>query len=188
MSKEASNIDYLNAADKYWLGSRLYASRQLRGYAVPEAAKLLDLSQAQVLAIEAGHQGPFAHTPHYVQCVKRFASSMNTPQSTEVLNWLERAKDSMSTEMAASSQMDRINQLLRARLTNDVTKPNREMRFNRLSSLHISIALIVLGFVMTLPLVWTTNYTENSRTETRESRIQLVHSGSPDLVEQSNDE
>lgn len=183
MSKEASNIDYLNAADKYWLGSRLHASRQLRGYAVAEAARLLDLSQAQVLAIEAGNQGPFMHTSHYVQCVKRYASSMNTPQSTEVLNWLERAEDSISSEVVASSQMDRINKLLRARLTNDVAKPNREMRFNRLSSLHISIALIILGFVMTLPLAWTTDYTENSRTETRESHMQLVYSGSPDLIE-----
>lgn len=187
MSKEASNIDYLSAAEKYWLGSRLHASHQLRGYAIPEAARLLDLSQAQVLAIEAGNQGPFAHTSHYVQCVRRYASSMNTPQSTEVLNWIECADDSSATEVAASSQIERINKLLRARLTNDVTMLSREMRFNRFSSLNISIALIVLGFVMTMPLAWTNNYTENSRIEAREFFVQLVYSGSPDLEEQTSD-
>lgn len=187
MLKEASNIDYLSAADKYWLGSRLHASRQLRGYSIPETARLLNLSQAQVLAIEAGNQGPFVHTSHYVQCARRYAKFLNTPQSTEVFSWLESAEDSIASEVATTSQLERINRLLRAHLKNDATMVKRAVRFNRLSSLNISIVLIVLGFVMTLPLAWTTDYTKDSRTEAPELRVQMVHSGSPDLVEQTGD-
>jgi len=59
VQKEITTIDYLNAADKFWLGEQLNAARLLRGLDIPAAARQLDLSQAQVMAIETGSQGPF---------------------------------------------------------------------------------------------------------------------------------
>lgn len=165
MSIAISSIDYLNAADKFWLGEQLQASRHLRGFDIPQTARLLNLSQAQVLAIEAGSQGPFLHISHYIHHVQRYAESMNTPQSTEVLGWLERLEDRLQRNESSSSQLVRVEKLLRARLANDVSMPTGQERFNRVSSMRVSIALIVLGFVMTLPLMWAVDYTENSVTD-----------------------
>jgi cytoskeletal protein RodZ len=160
--KASTKIDYLNAADKYWLGEQLNAARLLRGLDIPAAARMLDLSQAQVMAIETGSQGPFMHTAHYIQNVQRFAESMNTPHSIEVLNWLERIEELVQEEAAVSSQVMRINKLLRTRLANDVVVPASVKRFNRFGMASVSMALIAFGFVITLALTWEFNQSNHS--------------------------
>lgn len=162
MQKEITTIDYLNAADKFWLGEQLNAARLLRGLDIPAAARQLDLSQAQVMAIETGSQGPFLHIAHYIQSVRSFAASMNTQHATEVLNWLERREEQGAEKVVVPSQIQRIDKMFRARLANDVAIPVSASRFNRLGSMGVSFALIVLGFVLTLPLMWGVDHTENS--------------------------
>lgn len=154
MFKASTKIEYLNATDKYWLGEQLNAARLLRGLDIPAAARMLDLSQAQVMAIETGSQGPFMHTAHYIQNVQRYAESLNTPHSIEVLNWLERMEELGQEETAVSSQVMRINKLLRTRLTNDVVAPASGKRFNRFGMASVSMALIAFGFAITLALTW----------------------------------
>ena len=160
--KEMTTIDYLNAADKFWLGEQLSASRLASGMDVPTAARLLALSQAQVMAIEAGSQGPFMHIAHYVQSVRRFAESMRSTHSTAVLNWLEQQEEADINHTAVSSQTMRIDRMLRARLSNDAVMPTSGRRFSRLGSTGASFALIVLGFMFTLLLIWGADHTENS--------------------------
>ena len=153
MPKESTSIDYLNAADKSWLGEQLKAARLLRGLDIPAAARMLDLSQAQVMAIEAGRQSPFMHTAHYVHNVQRFAEVMDTPQANEVLSWLERVEASAQGDDVVSSQELRINQLLRTRLSGDVLVPASGQGASRFGRLGISMAFIALGFVATLMLM-----------------------------------
>lgn len=153
MPKESTSIDYLNAADKSWLGEQLKAARLLRGLDIPAAARMLDLSQAQVMAIEAGRQSPFMHTAHYVHNVQRFAEMMDTPQSNDVLSWLERMEALVLGDDVVSSQELRINQLLRTRLSGDVVVPASGQGASRFRRLGISMAFIALGFVATLMLM-----------------------------------
>lgn len=153
MPKESTSIDYLNAADKSWLGEQLKAARLLRGLDIPAAARMLDLSQAQVMAIEAGRQSPFMHTAHYVHNVQRFAEMMDTPQSNDVLSWLERMEALVQGDDVVSSQELRINQLLRTRLSGDVVVPSSGQGASRFRRLGISMAFIALGFVATLMLM-----------------------------------
>jgi len=87
---------------------------------------------------------------------------MNTHHSTEVLNWLERREEHGVEKVAVPSQIQRIDKMFRARLANDVALPISASRFNRLGSVGVSFALIVLGFVLTLPLMWGVDHTENS--------------------------
>ncbi len=157
VNPEITNIDYLSAADKFWLGEQLSISRLSRGLDIPSVARLLNLSQTQVLAIESGSQGPFLQIAHFVQGVRNYAQSMNTPQAIEVLNWLERAEELSQSAQAVSSQVLRIDKMLRTRLANDVMAPASGSRFNRQGKMVSSIALIVLGFVITLPLMWGIN-------------------------------
>jgi len=135
VSTEVTNIDYLSAAEKFWLGEQLSVSRFSRAMDIPCIARLLGLSQAQVLAIESGIQGPFRHIGHFVQGVREYARLMNTPQSIEVLNWLEWMEEAGCSDVLVSAQ------------------PLSAGRFNRYSNMGVSIALIVLGFIITLPLV-----------------------------------
>lgn len=150
VSKESTTIDYLNAADKYWLGEQLNAARLLRGFDIPAVARMLDLSQTQVLAIEAGRQSPFMHTAHYVHNVQRFAEMMDTPYSGEVLSWLERMEVLAQGDDVVSAQELRINKLLRTRLSGDMVVPTSTQRFSRFGRLGISMAFIALGFVASL--------------------------------------
>jgi hypothetical protein len=162
VQKELTTIDYLNAADKFWLGEQLNAARLFRGLDIPAAARQLDLSQAQVMAIETGSQGPFLHIAHYIQSVRSFAASMNTPHSSEVLNWLECREEHGADKVAVPSHIQRIDEMFRARLANDMALPVSASRFNRIGSIGVSFALIVLGFLITLPHMWDVDHTENS--------------------------
>ncbi len=153
MPKESTTIDYLNAADKCWLGEQLNAARLLRGLDIPAAARMLNLSQAQVMAIEAGRQSPFMHTAHYVHNVQRFAEMMDTPQSNEVLSWLERMEALSQGDDVVSSQELRINKLLRTRLSGDMVVPASGKGSSRFGRLGISMAFIALGFVATMMLM-----------------------------------
>ena len=162
MSKDSTKIDYLSASDKFWLGEQLNAARLSIGRDVPTAARLLDLSHAQLMAIEAGSQGPFMHTAHYIQNVQRYAESMNTPQSIDVLKWVEGMKDCLLGEVAESSQVMRINKLLRRRLSNDILASASNQRFNRFGSAGVSVALILMGFVATAMLTYGFDEVEHS--------------------------
>ena len=185
MFKASTKIDYLNAADKYWLGEQLNAARLLRGLDIPAVARILDLSQAQVMAIETGSQGPFMHTAHYIQNVQRFAESMNTPHTIEVLNWLERMEELEQEEAAVSSQVMRINKLLRTGLANDVMASASVKRFNRFGMASVSMALIAFGFVITLALTWEFNHSNHSVADHQVALTQtavLVALNSTDVV------
>lgn len=185
MFTASTKIDYLNAADKYWLGEQLNAARLLRGLDIPAVARILDLSQAQVMAIETGSQAPFMHTAHYVQNVQRFAESMNTPYSIEVLNWLERMEALVQEDAAVSSQVMRINKLLRTRLANDVVAPASAKRFNRFGMAGVSMALIAFGFAITLALSWEFNQSDHSVADHQVALSQtavLVSLNSTDVV------
>jgi len=162
VSKDSTKIDYLSASDKFWLGEQLNAARLSIGRDVPTAARLLDLSHAQLMAIEAGSQGPFMHTAHYIQNVQRYAESMNTPQSIDVLKWVEGMKDCLLGEVAESSQVMRINKLLRRRLSNDILASASNQRFNRFGSAGVSVALILMGFVATAMLTYGFDEVEHS--------------------------
>lgn len=162
MSKDSTKIDYLSASDKFWLGEQLNAARLSIGRDVPTAARLLDLSHAQLMAIEAGSQGPFMHTSHYIQNVQRYAESMNTPQSIDVLKWVEGMEDCLLGEVAESSQVMRINKLLRRRLSNDILASASNQRFNRFGSAGVSVALILMGFVATAMLTYGFDEVEHS--------------------------
>jgi hypothetical protein len=162
VSKDSTKIDYLSASDKFWLGEQLNAARLSIGRDVPTAARLLDLSHAQLMAIEAGSQGPFKHTAHYIQNVQRYAESMNTPQSIDVLKWVEGMKDCLLGEVAESSQVMRINKLLRRRLSNDILASASNQRFNRFGSAGVSVALILMGFVATAMLTYGFDEVEHS--------------------------
>jgi transcriptional regulator with XRE-family HTH domain len=162
VSKESTTIDYLNAADKYWLGEQLNAARLHRGFDIPAVARMLDLSQTQVLAIEAGRQSPFMHTAHYVHNVKRFAEMMDTPYSGEVLSWLERMEALRQGDDIVSSQELRINKLIRSRLTGDMVVPASGQGSSRFGRLGISMTFIALGLVATLMLLQGFNAAEHS--------------------------
>jgi hypothetical protein len=162
VSKDSTKIDYLSASDKFWLGEQLNAARLSIGRDVPTAARLLDLSHAQLMAIEAGSQGPFMHTSHYIQNVQRYAESMNTPQSIDVLKWVEGMEDCLLGEVAESSQVMRINKLLRRRLSNDILASASNQRFNRFGSAGVSVALILMGFVATAMLTYGFDEVEHS--------------------------
>jgi cytoskeletal protein RodZ len=162
VSKESTTIDYLNAADKYWLGEQLNAARLLRGFDIPAVARMLDLSQTQVLAIEAGRQSPFMHTAHYVHNVQRFAEMMDTPYSGEVLSWLERMEGLAQGDDVVSAQELRINKLLRTRLSGDMVVPTSTQRFSRFGRLGISMTFIALGFVATLMFMQGVSEAEHS--------------------------
>jgi transcriptional regulator with XRE-family HTH domain len=152
VSKESTKIDFLSAADKFWLGEQLNAARLSIGWDVPAAARLLNLSHAQVMAIEAGSQSPFMHTAHYIHNVQRYAQSMKAPQSIDVLERLERMQESARGEVAVSSQVMRINQLLHIRLSNDLVACARGGRLSRFGAAGVSMALILMGFVTTVML------------------------------------
>jgi cytoskeletal protein RodZ len=177
-----TTIDYLNAADKFWLGEQLSASRLASGLDVPTAARLLALSQAQVMAIEAGSQGPFMHIAHYVRSVRRFAESMSTTHSTAVLNWLEQMEEVDINKVAVSSQTRRIDMMLRARLPSDAVMPTTGRRLSRLGSLGTGFALIVSCFMVTLLLIWDADHTENSVAD-----HQVALQQSPGLVSLNSD-
>ncbi len=162
MQKETTAIDYLNAADKFWLGEQLSAARVMRLIDVPAAARLLALSQAQVMAIEAGSQGPFMHIAHYVQSVRRFAASMSTPHSTAVLQWLEQLEETKRNKLTDSSQTMRIDTLRRVRFSNNVVMPLSGRRLSRLGSSGAGFAVVVLSFIVTALLIWGADHTENS--------------------------
>jgi transcriptional regulator with XRE-family HTH domain len=147
--KESTTIDYLSATDKYWLGEQLNAARLLRGFDIPAAARMLNLSQAQVMAIEAGRQSPFMHIAHYIHNVHRFAEMMDTPHANEVLSWLERTEALRQGDDIVSSQELRINKLIRSRPSGGMV-PASGQRFGRLG---ISLTFIALGFVATLMLM-----------------------------------
>lgn len=174
MSQEATSINYLNAADKFWIGERLFASRQLRGFDVPSAAHLINLSQAQVLAIESGSQGPFLSVAHYIQSVRRYAETMNTPQSIEVSDWLLGLESAFEPEKPLSSQTLRIDKLLRSRLSHSGLETGADSRTSRFSSVGTSFALIVLGFAITLPLMWGFDHTESNVAEHRVALTQAA--------------
>jgi len=144
----------LSAADKFWLGEQLSVSRLSRALDIPSLAHLLNLSQTQVLASESGSQSPFLHTAHFLQGVRKFAHLMNTKQAIEVLEWLERMEEVWKSDVLVSSQVLRIDRMLRTVLATDAMIPARDSRFTRYSKMHVSIALIVLGFAITLPLMW----------------------------------
>jgi transcriptional regulator with XRE-family HTH domain len=160
--KESTTIDYLSATDKYWLGEQLNAARLLRGFDIPAAARMLNLSQAQVMAIEAGRQSPFMHTAHYVHNVQRFAEMMDTPHANEVLSWLERMEALRQGDDIVSSQELRINKLIRSRLTGDMVVPASGQRISRFGRLGTSLTFIALGLVATLMLMQGFNADEHS--------------------------
>lgn len=174
MSQETTSIDYLNAADKFWIGERLFASRQLRGFDVPSAAHLINLSQAQVLAIESGSQGPFLSVAHYIQSVRRYAETMNTPHSIEVSDWLLGLETAFQPEKPLSSQTLRIDKLLRSRLSHSGLETGAANRSSRFSSIGTSFALIVLGFAITLPLMWGFDQTESNAADHRVALTQAA--------------
>lgn len=174
MSQETTSIDYLNAADKFWIGERLFASRQLRGFDVPSAAHLINLSQAQVLAIESGSQGPFLSVAHYIQSVRRYAETMNTPHSIEVSDWLLSLETTFQPEKPLSSQTLRIDKLFRSRLSHSGLATGADNRSSRFSSVGTSFALIVLGFAITLPLMWGFNHTDSNVADHRVALTQAA--------------
>ena len=159
--KESTTIDYLSAADKYWLGEQLNAARLLRGLDIPAAARMLNLSQAQVMAIEAGRQSPFMHIAHYVHNVRRFAETMDTSHANEVLSWLERMEALQKGDDSVSSQELRINKLIRSRQAGDMISSSGQ-RTSRFGRLGISMTFISLGLVATLMLLQGFNAAEHS--------------------------
>ena len=160
--KESTTIDYLSAADKYWLGGQLNAARLLRGFDIPAAARMLNLSQAQVMAIEAGRQSPFMHIAHYVDNVQRFAVMMDTPHANEVLSWLERMEALRQGEDIVSSQELRMNKLIRSHPSGVMVVPASGNRISRFGRFGIGMTFIVLGFVATFMLMQGFNAAEHS--------------------------
>lgn len=174
VSKESTKIDYLSAADKFWLGEQLNAARLSIGLDVPAAAHLLKLSHAQVMAIEAGSQSPFTHTTHYIHNVKRYAQSMNAPQSIDVLEWLERMEEWARGEVVVTSQVMRMNKLLHARLSNDLVVCTRSERFSRFGAVGVGIALLLMGFVMTMMLTHGFDEVEHSVADHQDAHSQAA--------------
>lgn len=73
---------YLSAADKFWIGGQLRGLRQAQGIGVPEAARLINGTQSQILAIESGSQGPFGSTENYVKGILTYAGQYDiAPES-----------------------------------------------------------------------------------------------------------
>ena len=173
MHSDETQIDYLNAADKHWIGAQLKDARNIRGLAITSVAQLTCLSQSQIMAIEAGSQGPFVSIAHYVGSVRVYSKILDTEQSTEVLSWLDQldegnesmALSGSTAQPAKLSQVLRIDKFFRTHLGGDLSKLSKSGRLSRMSSVGVSAALIALGFMITVPLMWEFDKSEPGRTD-----------------------
>lgn len=142
---------YLSAADKFWIGGQLRGLRQAQDLGVPEAARITNSTQSQILAIESGSQGPFGSTENYVKGILVYASAFEITPDSALGNKLKELANIMGGPVTEQSSASGIDTLIQSSLSSASTQTSVDRIKGRylLPSL-IGLALILLIILLSL--------------------------------------
>lgn len=136
---------YLSAADKFWIGGQLRGLRQAQGMGVPEAARLINGTQSQILAIESGSQGPFGSTENYVKGILTYAGLNDIAPESPLGVKLAELAAIVSGQLKDQTSASGINSLMQSSLSSSESFSVPQLQGKRvlLAALVLSALLLV---------------------------------------------
>lgn len=138
---------YLSAADKFWIGGQLRGLRQAQGIGVPEAARLINGTQSQILAIESGSQGPFGSTENYVKGILTYAGQYDIAPESPLGVKLAELAAIVTGQLKDHTSASGIDSLMQSSLSS-----SSAFSAPRLQGKRVLLASLVLGAILLVAL------------------------------------
>jgi len=138
---------YLSAADKFWIGGQLRGLRQAQGIGVPEAARLINGTQSQILAIESGSQGPFGSTENYVKGILTYAGQYDIAPESPLGVKLAELASIVTGQLKDQTSASGIDSLIQSSLSSSPS-----FSVPRLQGKRVLLASVVLGAILLVAL------------------------------------
>ena len=138
---------YLSAADKFWIGGQLRGLRQAQGIGVPEAARLINGTQSQILAIESGSQGPFGSTENYVKGILTYAGQYEIAPESPLGVKLAELASIVTGQLKDQTSASGIDSLIQSSLSSSPS-----FSVPRLQGKRVLLASVVLGAILLVAL------------------------------------